>query len=403
MATFWDYRVTDTIVIDFIDAESPITWAKFSDGVQQETGSSSLDDLSELVQLHQLIVWVPSEQLSFTTATIPSGQQRHIDKILPSILEDNLATDIDQLHFVTGNVSNDDELNVIVVEQSEIADYLALFNQAGLKPQAFLADSLSIPLHDTQWSLHVNGDVSQLRTASQMSHIFDTQNISTLLGLMPIEQDAMLSVYAKESQREELSIPMPVEWRGETIDKLTTLPNKAVMAMNLLQGKFKPQSNVQKYWQQWKRVAILAAVALGLQLITVGIETWQLNQQVKSTKTEIEKVFHKTFPDEKRMVNAKAQTMQRMAGLQSQQDGMGFLILLQKISPALKASNNISLSRINFEQRLGTINLDVKAQDYSQLEQLKVTIEQLGLSTELGSVSGNKGAYTARLIIRGQS
>jgi len=172
------------------------------------------------------------------------------------------------------------------------------------------------------------------------------------------------------------------------------------MAMNLLQGKFKPQSNVQKYWQQWKQVAIIAAVALGLQLTTVGIETWQLNQQVASTKAEIKKVFHAAFPDEKRMVNAKAQTIQRMARLQSQQDGMGFLMLLQKISPALKSSKGIILSRINFEQRLGTMNLDVKAQDYSQLEQLKMAIEQLGVNTELGSVSGNKGAYTARLMIR---
>jgi len=394
--------VTDTIVINFIDAESPIKWAKFGDGIQQETGAAaSLDELAEQAQLHQLIVWVSSDKLSFTTATIPTGQQRHIDKILPSILEDNLASDIDQLHFVTGSVSND-ELSVIVVEQSEISDCLEQFNTVGLKPQALLPDSLAIPLYDGQWSLFVDGDVSQLRTASQMSHMFDTQNLSTLLGLIPIDKDATLSVYASDEQRPSLNLQMPVDWRGQTIDRLSTLPNKAVMAMNLLQGEFKPQSNVQKYWQQWKRIAVLAIVALCLQLIAVGIETWQLNQQVKSTKAEIKNVFHKAFPDEKRMVNVKAQAMQRMAQLQSQQGGMGFLILLQKISPALKSSENISLSRINFEHRLRTMNLDIKAQDYAQLEQLKMTIDKLGLTTELGSVSGSKGAYTARLMIRSQ-
>jgi len=394
--------MTDTIVVDFMDAKSPINWAKFRDGVQQETGTAvSFDELAGQAQLHQLIVWVPSEQLSFTTATVPSGQQRHIDKILPSILEDNLASDIDQLHFVTGSVLND-ELSVIVVEQSQISDWLEPFNTVGLKPQAFLPDSLAIPLYGEQWSLFVDGSVSQLRTAPQMSHMFDTQNLSTLLGLIPIDKDAKLSVYASDEQRTSLNLQMPVDWRGQTIEKLSALPDKSVMAMNLLQGKFKPQSNVQKYWQQWKQVAVLAIVVLGLQLSTVGIETWQLNQQVKSTKAEIEKVFHKAFPDEKRIVNARAQTMQRMAQLQSQQSGMGYLMLLQKISPALKSSNNISLSRINFEQRLGTMKLDIKAQDYAQLEQLKMTIDKLGLTTELSSVSGNKGAYTARLMIRGQ-
>lgn len=395
--------MTDTIVINFIDAESLIHWAKFGDGVQQEVGTAvSLSELAVQVELHQLIAWVPSEQLSFTTATIPAGQQRHIDKILPSILEDNLADDIDQLHFVTGSMSSDDELNVIVIERTQIENWLELFNEAGLKPQALLPDSLAIPLHEQQWSLYVDGDVSQLRTAPQTSHMFDTQNISTLLGLMSMDNDATLSVYASDEQRRALNLQVPVDWRGQTIDKLSTLPDKAVMLMNLLQGEFKPQSNVQKYWQQWKRVAILAVVALGLQLTTVGVETWQLNQQVKSTKDEIKKVFHQAFPDEKRLVNVKAQTMQRMTRLQSQQGGMGFLMLLQQIAPALKSSNNISLSRINFEQRLGTINLDVKAQGYSQLEQLKLTIDKLGLDVELGSVSGNKGAYTARLMIRSQ-
>jgi len=383
-----------------MDAESPINWAKFGNGIQQETGTAaSLDELAGQAQLHQLIVWIPSEQLSFTSATVPSGQQRHIDKILPSILEDNLASDIDQLHFVTGATLND-ELSVIVVEQSQISAWLEQFSAVGLKPQAFLPDSLAIPLYDEQWSLYVDGDVSQLRTASQMSHMFDTQNLSTLLGLIAIDNNATLSVFARDEQRGSLNLQMPVDWCGQAIEKLSTLPDKSVMAMNLLQGQFKPQSNVQKYWQQWKQVAVLAIVALGLQLTTVGIEAWQLNQQVKSTKAEIEKVFHEAFPDEKRIVNVKAQTMQRMAQLQSQQDGTGYLMLLQKISPALKSSNNISLSRINFEQRLGTMTLDIKTQDYAQLEQLKMTIDKLGLITELGSVSGSKGAYTARLMIR---
>ncbi|NOQ93423.1 MAG: type II secretion system protein GspL [Methylophaga sp.] len=394
--------MTDTIVINFIDAELPIHWAKFGEGVQQEVGvSASLDELAEHAQQHQLIAWVPSDKVSFTTASIPSGQQRHVDKVLPSILEDDLATDIDQLHFVTGAIANDEQLNVAIIEREQMVDWLEQFNNAGIKPHALLPNSLAIPLHDEQWSLYVDGDLSQLRTSPQIGHLFDTQNIATVFQLLSADSNASLSVYAPENQQSRLNIPLQLEWRGQTIDKLALMPDKAVMQMSLLQGDFKPQSNVQKYWKQWKAVAILAVVALGLQLATVGIETWQLNQQVKHTKVEIEKVFHKTFPDEKRLVNAKAQTIQRLARLESQQDRMGYLMLLQQLSPALKTSSNVSLSRINFERRLGTINLDVKAQDYAQLEQLKVAINKLGMNAELGSVSGNKGAYTARLMIRG--
>jgi len=77
-------------------------------------------------------------------------------------------------------------------------------------------------------------------------------------------------------------------------------------------------------------------------------------------------------------------------------------MLLQDIAPALQQMSNVSLSRINYERELSEIRLDVKAQQYNELEQLKTKIEQLGFESDLGSVSSEKGAYRARLIIRGQ-
>ena len=403
MATFRDDRVTDTVVIDFSDPLAPIPWASFADGVAQ--GNGVVDELSGIAELalnKTLIVWVSGEKVNLSSVTVPSGQQRHLRQILPSLLEDNLASDIDDLHFAIGSISSEGQVNLAVLDRSVLEHDLELLNDAGLKPQTLLPDSLAVPLVNGAWSLQVEGEISYLRTAAQMSYVIDTQNLPVLLPMFKQADSQPLSLYIADNQRDSVSVDYDTEWRGQPVDILSSLPEKSVLAMNLLQGEFKPQSNMKKQWLQWRNVAFLAAAALFIQLTNVGLETWQLNQQAMEYKSEVKAVFKSTFPDEKRLVNPKAQMTQRLAKLQSQQDSTGFLMLLQQMAPALKQSTLVSMTRINFERRLGELRVDIKAQDYAQLEALKNAITKLDLKVELGSVSGSQGAYTARLMIRSQ-
>lgn len=403
MATFWDCSVTDTILIDLSDASAPINWATFSDGILKQSGTvNSLSELTEQVLNHKVIVWIAGDKVTLTSVTVPTGQQRHLYKILPSLLEDSVASDIDQLHFAIGNTSSEGQVSVAVIDRAEMANCLEQLNEAGIQPEAILPASLAVPFKNHVSQLQVEGNISYLRTAPQICHVFDTQNMALLLPKITADLSPDISLYITETEYQTLGLEFPIERAGDPVNKLAQLPDKTVLAMNLLQGNFQPQSDLQKYWRQWRGVVLLAVIVLVVQLTSVGIETWQLNQQVAKTKSEIAKVFHQAFPDEKRIVNPKAQMTQRLTTLQSQQDGTGFLMLLQQLGPALKASRTIGLTRINFERRLGEMRLDINAQDYAEVEQLKNKIEQLGLRVELGSVSGNKGAYTARLIIRGQ-
>lgn len=393
----------DTIVIDFSDPTASIRWASFADGLQQEIGNvDSLSEIAELARNHTLIVWISGEKVTLSTVTVPAGQQRHLQQILPALLEDSLAADIDFLHFSTGNISAEGQVNVAIIERAELEKYLELFADGDLIPNYVLIDSLAVPWLNNTWTLQIEGDLSRLRTDEQIGYVLDTQNLPLLLPMLSSATSQALSLYVSENQKDSLPLNLEYDWCGEPVDKLAQLPEKSVMALNLLQGEFKSRSNVQKYWLQWHNVVYLALAALLIQLTSVGLETWQLNQQVKQYKAEVEAVFKSAFPDENRLINPKAQMTQRLAKLQSQQDNSGFLMLLQQIAPALQQSKLVSLSRINFEQRLGELRLDVNTEDYAQLETLKNAIAKLALNVELGTVSGNKGAYTAKIMIRGQ-
>ena len=394
--------MSDTILIDFSNPSS-IEWAKFSDGQQQEKGHvDAITEMTEIAKNHTLIVWIAGEHVTLSSLTVPSEQQRHLRRILPSLLEDGLASDIEQLHFAKGDVDNNGNVTVAVIEQDILDDVMVQFSQANLKPALILPDSLSIPQQGDEWSLSVDGAISQLRAGPQTTHVFDTQNLATFLSIMTYELSPTLNLYASNKTQSNLEIDYPYKWQGIVIDKLAQLPDKSLIALNLLQGDYASQNNVLKYWRQWRSVVSLVIATLLIQLGGVMFETKQLNDTVVSHKKDIKTVFHSAFPDEKRIVNAKAQMSQRIAKLQSKQDNTGFLMLLQQLAPALKQSKEIKLMRMNFEHRLGEMRIDIKAQDYSQLERVKSAVSQLGFEVELGSVSSNKGAYTGKLMIRGQ-
>jgi len=393
----------DTLLIDVSNSSSSIGWAKFSDGIQTDKGTvSELGSLVEYAVHYAVMVWIPAQSVTTTRLNIPKGQQRQLHRILPSLLEDNVASDIDDLHFISGGISAVGEVNIATIEREQLEFYLAQFHQVGLKPQVMLSAGLSVELTHDRCSLQIEGKTSVLRTAAQAYYYFDTENIALLLPMMVPNLTATLSLYMPEHKRNTVSIEHAAEWQGEPVSVLAQLPNKDTLAMNLLQGEYQPQNEINKYWTMWRSVVFIALAALAIQLLTVGIETIKLNKEATNYKKEIARVFHNTFPDEKRLVNPKAQMAQQLDKLQSQQGGAGFLILLQQLAPALKQAVKVTVTRINFESRQGEMRMDIQATDYTQLEQLKNAATKLGLNVELSSVSGNNGAYTAKLMVKSQ-
>jgi general secretion pathway protein L len=402
LATIWDIRVTDTVIIDFSSPTGPIPWARFNADVRHDFGSvDSLSELFDLVKDHKLIVWIPADKVTLSSVQVPAGQRRHLQQILPSLLEESLAGDIEKLHFASGTVSTDGDVSVAVINRAELENYIEQLQQAGLFPNVIVPDSLALPLVRDEWTLQVDSKFSRLRTSEQSAYVLDTQNLAYLLPFFQQENNSPVSLYMPSELRDNLSVDFEHEWRGEPVDKLAKLPEASVLAMNLLQGEFKVSSGSHKLWLQWRSVIYIALIAFLIQLATVGVESWQLKQQVAYYKSEVTKVFKSTFPEVRRVVNPKAQMTQKLSELQSGQSSSGFLMLLQDIAPALQQSSSVRLTKINFEQRLGELRLEVSANDYAKLENMKDSIAKLGLMVELGSVSGNKGAYTARLTIRG--
>ena len=72
------------------------------DGTHAASQETALSELAALASGCRVIVMVPTTELSLMSAAVPSRNRQRILSAVPYILEDQLASDVEQLHFVIG-------------------------------------------------------------------------------------------------------------------------------------------------------------------------------------------------------------------------------------------------------------------------------------------------------------
>ena len=67
----------------------------------------------------QLVVLIPGEDILQTTLKIPVGQKRHLQRTLPFLVEEHIASPIEDMHLSAGHIHNG-EASVLAVSHSAL-------------------------------------------------------------------------------------------------------------------------------------------------------------------------------------------------------------------------------------------------------------------------------------------
>ena len=89
-----------------------------------------LSDLTHYAQGRQLILLVSTANLVLTQVDIPAGANRQLESMLPFLLEDDIAQDVDELHF-TVLAKQDGKANVCGIDHSWLEAIIADFRELG--------------------------------------------------------------------------------------------------------------------------------------------------------------------------------------------------------------------------------------------------------------------------------
>jgi len=398
--------VQELFLIHLRDADGRATW--FAPDGQVVDGA--LAEAAAAARGRRVVVFVPAADVSFRHVSVPSRNRNRIAAAVPFLLEEQLAADVEELHFAIGERGGDERIAVAIVARGRMDEWLALFGAAGIQPAALVPETLALPYQPGAWTLWWAPDNALIRSGAQSSIALDADNVAFVLqralaeAAPPPENLWVLDAGGGggEAATRLGAINMPLQSELETQPLLILLKehHNPQTAIDLLQGRYNRRERLGKLWRPWWPAAALLLVWLGMQF---GIEIYQyrtLDAENERLQQEISAIYLQTFPDAKRVVNARAQTEQRLAALRGGgQSGDDFIELLAALSQPLAATPDAQVQRVSYKE--GELNVALMIGDLQHLEQFKQQVAAAGsFKVEIQSATARNDRVEAQMQIK---
>lgn len=382
------------------NAQQPVEWLVWSAKEEEIIASGTLASAHALGELREraggrpVVTLVPGSDLIFRRVSLPGKYSRQAAAALPYLLEEQIASDVDELHLVVlGHEGH--EVDLMAVDKEKMQIWLGWLQQAGLKSQQLLPDVLALPPAADGWSALQLGKEWLLRQGPCQGIVAD----ESLLAMLLAAEAEAVTIHSHT--------PLPAipaaNWLAADPELPMLLLAKGALncQANLLQGPYRPQTEYSRYWLQWRKVAVVAGLLLLVALTQRGMHLYQLAEQDKALKAEIRQVYTRIFPGENRIVNVRSQMAQHLKLLgQTPQDGV--LLLLTELAPTFAEVPGLKPQVLRFDAARGELRLQVTAPGFAEIERFR---ELAGKRFEVqqGEVRSTEGKVEGALVLKGKS
>ncbi|QSX33510.1 type II secretion system protein GspL [Shewanella avicenniae] len=382
------------------NSSEPCSWLVWSEQEQEIIASGELADASALQTLSEragnrpVDVLVPSDVVRLTQVNLPEKGQRQALKALPFLLEESLAQNIDELHFVPG-AREGDVLNVAIVAHEQLDQWLAWLTDAGLTARKLVPDCLAVPLAGCQWGLLQVGEQYLLRTGEGSGIAVGKDWLALMLPelLSSVEGKPSVACYTEftdeqlDCQLQPLDLPMLVLAKGHLQSSL-----------NLLTGQYKPRKQYNGQLQPWKKVAAIAVVALLLGLANKGLGIYRYNSEAADLKAQSEAIYRQVAGNS-RIVNLRSQLDSSLRALQGSGSGAELFNMLQQLEQPFKQVPELAPESLRFDGSRGELRMQVSAKSYEQIDKFR-QLAAANFTIDAGAMNNNDGAVTSTLTLR---
>lgn len=358
-----------------------------------------LREVLERAADRRLIVLVPGADVRLLRINVAARSAAKILQAAPYALEDQLADDVEDLHFALGARQADGSHLIAAVSRSTLEGWMAPLQAAQLRPEQLIPELLCLPAQEGQWcALAEDGQIS-VRTGSG-GFVCAPEDLEAMLSLSSGEQKTPLRLIVPRGHAGDFTrLDWPVELlpgHGSALEAL--LQNMATtQPLNLLQGDYSQSQGVRKAWLPWRPAAALALGWLAITALSHAVQAYSAGRELKQQAEANEQRFRSLFPQETRIVNLAVQLDQQAAALRGHSQDQSFLKLTETLARALAATPGLTLQGLQF--RDGALYANLTGTDLQQPEHLQTWFAQ-NPDTAYERQSLNSGTEGVQLRIK---
>jgi len=388
-----------------------VKWVIRETGRETQFSQGGFSDIAKISHEHTVLIIIPGQDCLYLTASIPGKNQQQIQQAVPYVLEDSFIDDVDNLHFalsdkaVTNEAGTEKKYQVLAINKAYMDFISRGLLQSGIQADAVTADfmllsqenTLLIDNHRAIYGANETKFSIELSSLKQTAHQLLNQNeqIQMIIASESSDVDEELSFLTDNPNIENNQCNNVIEVC--LVEKTTNMPS-----INLLQNKYKKKRNWSKTSNTWLPVAILFLVWLSIQSILFFVDYIKVKNESARLNNQINQIYKKTFPDARRIVNAKAQMQQKLESLKKRKgkNEHGFTEMLAGSANILSKTPGLLIKTLRYYD--GSISLDLQLSTLQDLDKLKTQLTaQNKYSVEIKNASSDKNFVNAQLQIVG--
>lgn len=407
--------MSETLVIRLRAAEeAPASWLVV-DANGARSGplqSGPVSDALNLAPGRRVVLLVPGTEVGLAEPELPLRSGARLAQVVPYALEEQLASDVDALHFAVGARSAGAVgTPVAFVARSLMQRWYDQCEAAGIHPDAAYADSTAVPAAATGCTLLLEETLLYVRRADSLPYVLDATDVPVALELAlgaahsVAESGENVTFYAGTTEYEqhrdaieglrERTASLQVKLLPEGALPLLAAQAAGGAGVNLLQGPFGARASLGTKLREWRLPASLAAAVALLFVANQAVGWWQMSRAERALDAQIAEIFAQALPGQP-VVDPRAQLQGALGA--GRAAGGGLLPVISALAEAMAQAPSARIEAMSF--RGNALELRLTAPTVESLDGIKQTMTRDGMTAELQSATPRDGVVEGRLQVR---
>jgi general secretion pathway protein L len=370
-----------------------------------------LREVLPLAPGRRVVGLVPAQSVSTLDADLPPRAGAKLAQAVPFALEEQLADDVDTLHFALGSRSESGRTAVAVVARATLEGWLASYAAAGVRLDALHCEAALVP--------GLPGNVVALLDGSEV-HVCPPDGRAITMPATPLAEAIELASGVTASNLVGLLVyANPEDWktRSTEVEALRSefaslkvqilqqgvLPwlaqNLAGCApINLLQGDYAPRRSGTTDWRRWR---VAAGLALALVLLHGAGRAWEvtrLGKQESAVDAQLADAARPILGSSTESSNPRREVERQLIALRAAGSGAGdFLPALAALAAARATVPDARVESVTYQP--GSLDVKLQAADAASVERINAALRAGGWQAELQGGAAVGQGYQGRIKV----
>ncbi|MCF6193207.1 MAG: type II secretion system protein GspL [Kangiellaceae bacterium] len=435
LTLFWGERTDPSFVWMSEQANSDGAVSSCYEISSKNLLKADLSCLADMLAGDSVTLILSSVDIVSAQVTVPQKAQKLLRKAIPYILEDEIATPVEELFFAFSQKNKEGLLPVRAIAKDYIEELIAFFMSAELKLENILVELDLLEKPDQGLSLLLSGSECLIaETDDKRWHCF-SDDFSWLVQKQFVQKEKSASSGCgssksgsdkKKSDDEIMPIALPLDiYSSEPTDQFEhklpvgrfavethLLENKEEFlfknisndnkAVNLLQAEYEPKRENSQLTSFLLRVASIVGFVLLTHIIYQSVSLYSLSNKNDQLEAQKLTLYKQAFPTRKipssagRAVKSMRSHVRSLGGASGDGD---FLSLLNSSSEKLTDLTKIYPTNINYDSARNELRMDLIASDLVVLDKYADELRNSGHKVSKSSETQTGDGYSSRLTI----